>query len=120
LLYKPILLTAYKKVCSDVVNVQGAFRSVSPRERLVLVRCADERVRALRLIFTGVVVPNLGAGGPLAMQEPQSLLAMLGLHWQISYRPARHDERSNAVVVQEPAPGLVVRLGTTIRVVISR
>jgi hypothetical protein len=118
--FKPILLAAYKKACSDVVNVQGAFRSLGPRKRLVLVRCADDRVRALRLVFTGVVVPNLKAGGQLAMEEPQTLLAMLGLRWHITQRPATRRERSNRVVEQEPAPGVVVPFGTTIHVVVAR
>jgi hypothetical protein len=118
--FKPILLAAYKKACSDVVNVQGAFRSLGPRKRLVLVRCADDRIRAVRLVFTGVVVPNLrvvlrSAG----MEEPQSVLAMLGLRWNIMRRAARGDP-PGTLIEQEPAPGVVVPFGTTIHVVVAR
>jgi beta-lactam-binding protein with PASTA domain len=54
------------------------------------------------------------------MQEPQSLLAMLGLHWHITQRAARDTQESNTVVKQHPSPGLVVPFGTPVRAVIAR
>jgi hypothetical protein len=114
-----MLLAAYRQACSDVVSVESAIRALGPRSRMILVRCSAQRIKAVRLVFTGVVVPRLG-GQQLAMQEPQSLLAMLGLHWHITQRPARDTEKSNTVVEQHPAPGLVVPFGTTVRAVIAR
>jgi hypothetical protein len=121
LLFKPILLAAYKKACSDVVSVESAIRALGPRSRLILVRCQDEPIRAVRLVFTGVIVPNLHAvlGNVGMAPEPQSLLAMLGLHWHITRRSAAGQE-PGTLVEQEPAPGVAVPFGTTIRVVIAR
>jgi PASTA domain len=118
-LFEPMLLAAYRQACSNVVSVESEIRALGPRSRMIFVRCSGQRIKAVRLVFTGVVVPRLG-GQQLAMQEPQSLLAMLGLHWQITQRRARDSEESNTVVEQHPAPGLVVPFGTTVRVVIAR
>ena len=120
LLFKRILLNAYKKACSDVVGVESTFRFPRPRRRLILLRC-DDRVRAVRLVFTGVVVPNLHTAlhNP-GMQDPQTLLAMLDLHWHITRQAAAPGEQPGTLVEQEPARGVVVPLGTTIRLVIAR
>jgi hypothetical protein len=119
-LYKPILLAAYRKACSNVVNVESAFRDFRPRSQLILIRCGDTPIRAVRLVFTGVVVPNLR---PVLQQpgveEPQSVLAMLGLRWHITLRsvPGR---RPGSLVTQKPSPGLVVPFGTVVHAIVAR
>jgi hypothetical protein len=115
---KPELLQAYAKVCPDVTSVQSELTSFRPHGELILVRCPDQPVKAVRLHYTRVVVPNL-LGHEVGMQEPQTVLAMLGLHWRITHCCAG-DSGSSGIVRQSPAPRSVVPFGTTVAVVIHR
>ena len=118
--YKPILLAAYRKACSDVVKVESAIRDFRPRSELLLIHCGEAPVRAVRLVFTGVVVPNLRSVlQQPGMEEPRRLLGMLGLRWRITRRSAPGREAGN-LVTQEPSPGQVVPFGTVVHVLIAR
>jgi len=116
--FKSIFLAAYAKACSDLTSLREAILPLGPRSRLIDIRCGHEPVRAVRLVFTGVVVPDLH--GQLAMNEPQTLLGMLGLRWRITYQAARAGEPPGTLVEQEPSAGTVVPFGTTISAVIAR
>jgi hypothetical protein len=119
LLFKPILLAAVREACADLTSVETAVRVGARGTRHILVRCGDNRVRALRLVFTGVAVPNMRSSPTVGMNEPQSTLAMLGLRWDISRRsmPGGHP---GALIHQEPPAGTVVPLGTIVRAVYVR
>src|SRR5947208_2922267 len=51
---------------------------VPPHGELILVRCPDQPVNAVRLHYTGVAVPNLLGRGDLGMNKPQTLLRATG------------------------------------------
>jgi hypothetical protein len=115
-LYAPILLAAYREVCADVTSVQSAFRPAGPRSKLILVRCGA-RVHGVRLIFTGVVVPNMRTVIRNGGMQPENALAVLGLRGHITLRPV--SASGPALINQEPAPGQIVPFGTVVFVVIA-
>ena len=119
-LFKPMLLAAYSKVCASVTKAQSAIRGIDASHRLILVRCDDGKVRGVRLTFTGVRVPDLTKIPMLGMEEPQNLLAMLGLRWHITQRAPVAGEASNKVVEQSPPPGEIVPFRTTVHIVVTK
>jgi hypothetical protein len=114
-LFRPIILAAYAKICSDTLDVDSEIRHEGSRT-FVVVRCDIERSRAVRVIYTGVTVPKLV--GSLAGQAP-TLMAMLRLELASADRRARSRYDPGTIVRQEPLPGTVVPFGTVVRVVVA-
>jgi hypothetical protein len=114
--FKQIDLDAYRIACSDVGSVESEIRTQGHR-RYVVVRCDSERPRAVRLIYTGVTVPNLVGRYEYSLDE---LGSMLGLNIQSSSRPRRPGEKRYMVVAQNPPGGSVVPFGTTLEVVFAK
>jgi hypothetical protein len=119
LLFEPILLAASGKACSDVVNVESAFRGDRrPHSELILIRCGYGPVRAVRLIFTGVVVPNMRPVIRDGGSQPEDVLAMLGLRWNFTWSSAPGFRPR--LIAQDPVPGQIVPFGTVVQLVIAR
>lgn len=116
-LYTPILLEAYRRACPDVMRVQSAFRRFHSQSELILIRCGDAPVRAVRLVFTGVVVPNMRPVIRDGGMQPQNALALLGLRWHFARHAARGPRPR--LMSQEPRAGEVVPFGTVVHVVIA-
>jgi len=117
-LFKAILLSAYETACRSVLNVQAQIRgSSSPRSILVVVRCDGSRTRSVRVVYTGVTVPDL-----IGQQPGMNFLSignLLGLKVRLVRRPARSGERSGTIVSQTPPAGKVVPFGTMLTAVLA-
>jgi hypothetical protein len=114
-LFRPIILAASAKICSDTLDVESEIRHEGSRT-FVVVRCDIERTRAVRVTYTGATVPKLV--GSLAGQAP-TLMAMLRLRVASTDRRARPRYDPGTIVRQAPLPGTVVPFGTVIRVVVA-
>lgn len=114
--FKPILRAAYSKACPDASTVQAVFRRHHARRpdgeqsQLIEIRCGAGRAR-VRVIYTGVTVPNLV--GSLAHQA-SAVISMLGLRLKIVTRAAKPSQLGGHVIRQHPTAGSVVRFGTTL------
>jgi PASTA domain len=114
-LFQPIILDAYKVACPNVLDVQSQLR-YTKKGMFVVVRCGDAPARAVRVVYTGVTVPNLVGADDDSFS---TLAAMLGLNINELSRRAQADEEPNTIVEQHPAAGTVVPFGTTMTVVIA-
>jgi PASTA domain-containing protein len=113
--FKPIMLDFYKIACPDVLSVQSEIRSEGSKE-FIVVRCGHRPTRSVRVIYTGVTIPDLVGG---SAHDLIDVGAMLGIHIHESTRPVRHGEESNTVVAQDPPGGSVVPFGSTMTVVVA-
>jgi hypothetical protein len=95
--------------------VQSQLR-YTKKGMFVVVRCGDAPARAVRVVYTGVTVPNLVGADDHSLS---TLTAMLGLNINELSRRAQADEEPNTIVEQHPAAGTVVPFGTTMTVVIA-
>jgi PASTA domain len=111
-LFNTILLAAYEKACSNVLKVEAQMRETA-EGTVVVVRCDDGPTRAVRVIYTGVTVPDLVGSNPHGVE---ALTAMLGLRLTETDRAARPGESLGTVVGQDPPTGVVVPAGTDITV----
>jgi hypothetical protein len=75
-------------------------------------------VRAVRLVFTAVVVPNMRPAIRYGGMQPQNVLAMLGLRWHLTSRSAPGSRP--ALISQHPAPGAIVPFETVVHVVVGQ
>jgi hypothetical protein len=116
-LFQPIILDAYEIACpgADVLNIQSQLRFTKSKI-FVVVRCGQRRTRAVRVVYTGVSVPNLIGSDAHSLS---TLAAMLVLDLSESNRPARTGEEPNTIVRQNPPPGSNVPFGTTLRVLVA-
>jgi hypothetical protein len=114
------MLAAYRKACSEVVNVQSQFRSRKSQEFLV-VRCGEFRphgpTRAIRVVYTGETVPRLIGGDDHGLRD---LGAMLDLRISERFGHAPNTVDDGTVLSQRPAPGTVVPAQTRVRVLVAR
>jgi hypothetical protein len=110
----PIILDACKIACPDVLAVSSEIRTLGSKT-LVVVRCGHGPARAVRLINTGVTVPDLVGDSAHGLED---VGAFLRLDIDTSTRPAPGEE-SNTVVAQEPPGGAVVPFGSTLTVVVA-
>ena len=114
--FKPTLLAASAKACSDVTTVPAVFRRHQVRRQdggqsqLIDIRCVTARAR-VRVIYTSVTVPNLV--GSLAGQA-SAVTSLLGLRLKIVTRPAKPGQLAGHVIGQRLAPSSVVPFGTTL------
>lgn len=115
-LYRPLILAAYDRACADVLNVQAEIRYDSGAP-VIVVRCDDHRTRKVRVVYTGVIVPTMV--GSLAGQAP-TLMAMLGLRFDVTQRRTEGGPSPGTVVDQRPQAGTVVPEGTRIHLVVAR
>lgn len=115
-LYRPLILAAYDEACSDVLEVQAEIR-YDDRGPVIVVRCDDRRTRKVRVMYTGVTVPTMV--GSLAGQAP-TLMAMLGLQFDVTQRRTEGGPSPGTVVDQRPRAGRVVPDDTTIHLVVAR
>ena len=117
------VLAAYATACPDVTRAQAMFRGHSqgdrfgPRTGLIDVRCGEARAVAVRIVYTGVTVPDIA--GSLTHQA-LDLACMLGLSTRIVKHAAEAGELSGHVLAQRPAAGAVVPFGTTLLLVEAR
>lgn len=110
---RPVFLAAYKKACHDVSSVESQFRS-NRSSTFIVVRCdGTAQTRAVRVIYTGVSVPDLVGDSAHGLNE---LGALLKLHIVATTRhvPAV----TNKIVSQYPAPGTIVPLGSRLYVTV--
>lgn len=120
--FRPVLLAVYASACSDVTDVWAVprrfdvSRPFAARSQLIDVRCGAASVVAVRVKYTGVVVPDLTVPNE---PHPTWNLARIGLRHRIVVRRATPGEYGH-IVAQHPAPGSVVSFGTTILLVVGR
>jgi hypothetical protein len=115
--FKPILLAADAKTCPEVTSGRLAVfrrhhvsRPDGGQSQLIDIGCATGRAR-VRVIYAAVTVPNLV--GSLAHQA-RDVTSMLGLRLKIITKLAESGQLGGHVLGQRPAPGSVVRFGTTL------
>jgi hypothetical protein len=114
-LFEPIILDAYRVACRDVLDVESQIRYTKSK-MFVVVSCDGHPTRAVRVVYTGVTVPNLIGSEDRALA---GLGAMLDLHITESSRPARSSETTDTIVAQHPDGGVVVPFGTTMNVTVA-
>jgi hypothetical protein len=114
-LFQPIILDAYRVACRDLLDVESQIRYTKSK-MFVVVSCDGHPTRAVRVVYTGVTVPNLIGSEDHALAE---LGAMLDLHINESRRPAGSGETSGTIVAQHPEAGVVVPFGTTMSVIVA-
>jgi hypothetical protein len=114
--FRAILVRVYAKACPRVRGARAVFRPYDVHGRdgfesqLVDVHCGIGQARTVRLIYIGVTVPALV--GSLAHQTP-TIAALLGLRLKLITRAAG-SANAGHVIAQHPAPGSIVRFGSTL------